>query len=90
MYEAWKRVKANKGSSGVDGITIEDIEAKGVNRYLTEIQTELKPFILPEPTEDVNAGSPVFVDNRGRALYDSNIMNRVHSYRKEHIYDPLT
>ena len=42
MYEAWKRVKANKGSSGVDGITIEDIEAKGVNRYLTEIQTELK------------------------------------------------
>lgn len=42
MYEAWKRVKANKGSSGGDGITIEDIEAKGVNRYLTEIQTELK------------------------------------------------
>ena len=42
MYEAWKRVKANQGSSGVDGITIEDIEASGVNRYLTGIQTELK------------------------------------------------
>ena len=42
LYEAWKRVKANKGSSGVDGITIEDIEAKGVDQYLTEIQTELK------------------------------------------------
>ena len=42
LYEAWKRVKANKGSNGVDGITIEDIEAKGVKRYLTGIQSELK------------------------------------------------
>ena len=41
LYEAWKRVKANQGSSGVDGITIEDIEASGVNRYLTGIQSEL-------------------------------------------------
>ena len=42
LYEAWKRVKANQGSSGVDGITIEDIEASGVNRYLTGIQSELR------------------------------------------------
>lgn len=42
LYEAWKRVKANQGSSGVDGITIEDVEASGVNRYLTGIQSELK------------------------------------------------
>lgn len=42
LYEAWKRVKANQGSSGVDGIAIEDIEISGVNRYLTGIQLELK------------------------------------------------
>ena len=42
MKEAWKRVKANKGSSGIDGITIEDIEVMGVKRYLTGIQSELK------------------------------------------------
>ena len=42
LYEAWKRVKANQGSSGVDGITIEDVEAGGINRYLTGIQSELK------------------------------------------------
>ena len=29
LSEAWKRVKANKGSSGVDGIKIEDVEAMG-------------------------------------------------------------
>ena len=45
LYEAWKRVKANKGSNGVDGITIEDIEKKGINRCLTEIQSELKSGI---------------------------------------------
>ena len=27
LFEAWKRVKANKGSSGVEGIIFEDIEA---------------------------------------------------------------
>ena len=42
LNEAWKRVKANKGSNGIDGIAIEDIEAKGVERYLTRIQSELK------------------------------------------------
>ena len=42
LHEAWKRVKANKGSNGLDGIEIEDIEAKGVERYLTRIQSELK------------------------------------------------
>ena len=42
LYEAWKRVKANKGANGVDGITIEDVEAKGVECYLTGIQSELK------------------------------------------------
>lgn len=42
LYEAWKRVKANKGSNGIDGIAIEDIEAKRVERYLTRIQSELK------------------------------------------------
>lgn len=42
LYEAWKRVKANKGASGVDGIKIEEIEQSGVESYLTEIQKELK------------------------------------------------
>ena len=36
LFEAWKRVKANKGSSGVDGIGIEDIEEMGIEKYLSE------------------------------------------------------
>ena len=37
--EAWKRVKANKGSSGVDGVKIEDVEAMGIEKYLSEIKS---------------------------------------------------
>ena len=40
LFEAWKRVKANKGSSGVDGIKIEDVEAMGIEKYLSEIVFE--------------------------------------------------
>ena len=36
-----ERVKANKGSSGVDGYGIEDIEKIGFENYLTDIKAEL-------------------------------------------------
>ena len=42
LIEAWKRVKANKGSSGVDGIRIEDIEKMGIEKYLKELKKELR------------------------------------------------
>lgn len=38
LIEAWKRVKVNKGSSGVDGIRIEDIEKMGIEKYLKELK----------------------------------------------------
>ncbi len=44
LEEAWKRVRANKGSSGVDGITLEAIEESGVEGYLTTLQEELKSY----------------------------------------------
>ena len=42
MLEAWKRVKANGGSGGIDGISIKDVKRYGVEKLLSEIQTELK------------------------------------------------
>lgn len=38
---AWAEVKANKGAPGVDGVTIADIEARGEEEFLAELQTEL-------------------------------------------------
>jgi RNA-directed DNA polymerase len=42
LREAWKRVKANGGAAGVDGITIEEIEKRGVGEYLNELGEDLR------------------------------------------------
>ena len=42
LAEAYTRVKANGGTCGVDEETFEDVERKGVNEYLAELQLELK------------------------------------------------
>jgi group II intron reverse transcriptase/maturase len=42
LREAYKRCKANGGSAGADGITFEDVEAYGVEKFLAEIIEELE------------------------------------------------
>jgi len=44
LEEAWKRVRANKGAPGVDGVTIQQIDAleTGTRSWLETIQTELR------------------------------------------------
>ena len=83
LFEAWKRVKANKGSSGVDGIRIEDIEAMGIEKYLSEIKSELmdgkykpspvKRVMIPKPDgSERPLGIPTVKDSKknvnGRSL----------------------
>jgi group II intron reverse transcriptase/maturase len=42
LEEAWKQVKSNGGSAGVDGETIKAIEAQGAKTFLEQIQQILK------------------------------------------------
>jgi RNA-directed DNA polymerase len=54
LREAWKRVKSNDGSPGVDGITIEKVEEYGVDTYLKELGEELrKQTYRPEAVKRV-------------------------------------
>jgi RNA-directed DNA polymerase len=42
LREAWKSVKDNGGSPGVDGVTIAEVERIGVDSYLKELGEELR------------------------------------------------
>ena len=41
LNEAWRRVKENRGTCGVDEQTIDDIEDSGVEQFLLELQHQL-------------------------------------------------
>src|SRR5271165_3434677 len=42
LWEAWKRVRSNKGAAGVDETTLRSIEERGVTQFLEGIQADLK------------------------------------------------
>jgi group II intron reverse transcriptase/maturase len=42
LREAWRRVKSNRGAAGVDRQTLAEVEGLGVERFLEELQTELR------------------------------------------------
>ena len=42
LMDAWRQVRRNGGTAGVDGERFEDIEAYGVGRWLGELARELK------------------------------------------------
>jgi RNA-directed DNA polymerase len=42
LWRAWEEVRRNGGSAGVDGVTIEEEEREGVERFLDQIAQDLK------------------------------------------------
>jgi group II intron reverse transcriptase/maturase len=54
LVEAYRKAKANRGASGVDEETFEDVEKKGVGVYLAELRLEMKERrYVPKPVRRV-------------------------------------
>ena len=42
LWEAWKRVRKNRGSAGVDAVTLAEVERSGIRLFLEELATDLR------------------------------------------------
>jgi RNA-directed DNA polymerase len=59
LWEAWKRVRSNRGAAGVDKQTLAEVEAYGVDRMLRELRQDLEQGrYRPAPARRVDIPKP--------------------------------
>ncbi|MGH2809959.1 MAG: group II intron reverse transcriptase/maturase [Actinomycetota bacterium] len=87
LWEAWKRVRANKGAAGVDEQTIAAVEEYGVARMISELQTALhEGRYHPKPVLRVYIPKP---DGGRRPLGIPTVKDRVAQQAAKLILEPI-
>lgn len=89
LEAAWEQVRRNKGSAGIDGVSINQIENAegGSAQFLDEIQAELKSkSYKPQPVKRVEIPKP---DGRTRPLGIPTIKDRVVQMATLLILEPI-
>ena len=87
LYEAWERVRANRGAAGVDGVTLALVEAYGVEQMLAELQESLRAGIYrPSAVRRVEIPKP---DGSKRPLGIPTVKDRVAQQATKIVLEPI-
>jgi len=88
LWEAWRRVRANRGAAGVDGETLAAIEQRGVEGFRREMQEDLKAGrYRPEPGRRRYIPKP---DGRQRPLGIPTVRDRVVQMATKLVIEPIS
>ena len=87
LWEAWKRVRSNKGAAGVDGETLADIEKKGEGLFIEEMRERLlQKRYRPQPVRRHYIPKK---DGRKRPLGIPTIQDRVVQMAVKLVLEPI-
>src|SRR5438034_2174858 len=87
LWEAWERVRANRGAAGVDRLTLEAVEVYGVGRMLDELARDLRAGVYrPAPLRRLEIPEP---DGRMRPLGIPTVRDRVCQQAVRIVLEPV-
>src|SRR5688500_6975751 len=87
LWEAWCRVRENRGAAGVDKVTLVVVEDYGVARMLDELAADLRAGIYrPAPVRRVEIPKP---DGRKRPLGIPTVRDRVCQQAAKIVLEPI-
>ncbi len=87
LWDAWRRVRANRGAAGVDALTIATVEAYGEERMIADLQKRLRAGIYrPAPVRRVEIPKP---DGSKRPLGIPTVTDRVYQQAAKLVLEPL-
>jgi retron-type reverse transcriptase len=89
LWRGWVAVRRNDGASGIDKLTLDAVEEYGIDRFLTEIQSELREGqYRPLPARQVlipKPGQP----GQTRPLAIASVRDRVVQAALKIVFEPI-